>query len=86
MLSLAKTTILWNLSVKVHRCVIYGVVATSISVCDVCTVCRVVSSHATLHAVHTSQTEILVATVPHLDVIKMHGTTIKNKKKIKKGA
>ena len=42
MLSLAKAKILWNWSVKVHRYMICGVVATSISGCDVCTVCRVV--------------------------------------------
>jgi hypothetical protein len=41
MLSLAKATVLWNWSVKIHRYMICGVVATSISGCDVCTVCRV---------------------------------------------
>ena len=39
--SLAKATILWNWSVKVHHYMICGVVATSISGCDVCTACRV---------------------------------------------
>ena len=39
MLRLAKATILWNLSVKMHRYRICGVVATSISGCGVCTVC-----------------------------------------------
>jgi len=42
MLSLAKATILWNWSVKIHRYMICGVVATTISGCDVCTACRVV--------------------------------------------
>jgi hypothetical protein len=37
MLSLAKVTILWNLSVKILRYMICGVVATSISGCGVCT-------------------------------------------------
>ena len=63
MLSLAKATILWNWSVKIRRYMICGVVATSISGCDVCTVCCVVSrtlhstqytqSHTTQHTVHT---------------------------------
>jgi hypothetical protein len=39
MLSLAKVTILWNWSVKIHRYMICRVVATSISGCDVCTEC-----------------------------------------------
>jgi len=34
-----KTTILWNWSVKVHRYMICGVVAASISGCDVCAAC-----------------------------------------------
>ena len=42
MLSLVKATIMWNRSVKIYRYMICGVVATSISGCDVCTVCRVV--------------------------------------------
>jgi len=42
MLRLAKAIILWNWSVKIHPYMICGVVATSISGCDVCTVCRVV--------------------------------------------
>jgi hypothetical protein len=42
MLSLAKATILWNWSVKIHRYMTCGVVATRISGCGVCTVCRVV--------------------------------------------
>jgi hypothetical protein len=42
MLSLTKATILWNWSVKIHRYMICGVVARSISGCDVCTACRVV--------------------------------------------
>jgi hypothetical protein len=42
MLSLAKATILWNWSVKIHLYMICGVVATSISGCDVFTACRVV--------------------------------------------
>ena len=42
LLSLAKVTILWNWSVKVRRYMICGVVATSISGCDVCTAYRVV--------------------------------------------
>ena len=40
-LSLAKATILRNQSVKIHRYMTCGVVATSISGCDVCTGCRV---------------------------------------------
>ena len=36
-LSLAKVTILWNQSVKVHRYMLCGVVVASISGCDVCT-------------------------------------------------
>jgi hypothetical protein len=54
---------------------IYGVVATSISGCDVCTACRVVS-HTTRHAVHTSQPETLVATTPHDDVFLLINSTI----------
>jgi len=47
MLSLAKATILWNLLVKIHRYMICGVVATSISGC---TECRVVCDcSGTLH-------------------------------------
>ena len=42
MLSLAKATIMWSWSAKIHRCMICGVVATSISGCGVCTACRVV--------------------------------------------
>ena len=42
MLSHAKATILWNYSVKIHRYMTCGVVATFISGCDVCTACRVV--------------------------------------------
>jgi hypothetical protein len=42
MLSLAKATILWNLSVKIHRYMICGVVVTNISGCGVCSACRVV--------------------------------------------
>jgi len=42
MLSLAKATILFILSVKIHPYMICGVVVTSISGCGVCTVCRVV--------------------------------------------
>ena len=45
MLSLAKATILWSRSVKIHRYMTCGVVATSISGCDVCTVCRVVCDY-----------------------------------------
>jgi len=49
---------------------ICGVVATSISGCDVCTACRVVCDYTAYytarHAVHTSQPEILVATTPHI--------------------
>jgi len=41
MLSLAKATILWNLSVKLRRYTICGVAATSISDCDVCVLCSV---------------------------------------------
>ena len=41
MLSLAKATILWNWSVSIHLYMKCGVVATSISGCDVCTACRV---------------------------------------------
>ena len=53
MLSLAKATILWNWSVKIHRYMICGVVATSISGCDECTACRIVcDSHTTRHSVH----------------------------------
>jgi len=53
--------------VKVHRYMICGVVATSISGCDVCTAYRVVcESHTTRHSVHTSQTEVFVATTQHI--------------------
>jgi hypothetical protein len=64
MLSLANATILWNWSVKIHRYMICGVVATSISGCGVCSVCCVVwdccvycvqcSVHTTQHTVHTA--------------------------------
>ena len=40
--SLAKATMLWNWSVKIHLYMTCGVVATSISGCDVCAACRVV--------------------------------------------
>ena len=51
-LSLAKATILWNWSVKnIHRYMICGVVATSISGCYVCTACRVVA-HYTARSTH----------------------------------
>jgi hypothetical protein len=42
MLTLAKATIMWSWPVKIHRYMICGVVATSISGCGVCTACRVV--------------------------------------------
>jgi hypothetical protein len=51
MLSLAKATILWNWSVKIHRYMTCGVVATTISGCGVCTVCRVVCDW-TAHSTH----------------------------------
>ena len=52
-LSLAKTTILWNWSVKIHRYTICGVVATSISGCGVyCVPCSV--AHYTVHSTHTT--------------------------------
>jgi hypothetical protein len=52
MLSLAKATILWNWSVKVHRFMICCVVATSVSGCDVCTAWSVVcdSQHCTQYS------------------------------------
>ena len=68
LLSLAKVTILWKQSVKVHRYMICGVVVANISGCDVCTACRVVwdcRRHTTRQAVHTSQPEICATTTPH---------------------
>jgi len=56
--SLAKATIMWNWSVKIHRYMICGVVATSISGCGVFTECW--------HTVHTPQPEILVVTTPQI--------------------
>jgi len=50
MLSLAKVTMLWNWSVKIHFYMICSIVATSISGCSVCTVCAVVCDCSrTLH-------------------------------------
>jgi len=40
--SLAKVTILWNQSEKLHSYMLCGVVVANISACDVCTACRVV--------------------------------------------
>jgi hypothetical protein len=40
MLSFVKAAILWSWSVKIHRYLICGGVATNISGCDVCTACR----------------------------------------------
>jgi len=47
LLSLAKVTILWNQSVKVHRYMLCGFVVANISGCDVYTACRVVCDSRT---------------------------------------
>jgi hypothetical protein len=64
MLSLAKATIMWSWSVKIHRYMIFGVVATSISGCGVWTACRVVCDCS--RTLHGRQPEIIVATIPHI--------------------
>ena len=68
MLSLAKATILWNLSVKIHRYMICGVVATSISDCGVvyCVLCSVRQGTAIKKCIST-----LMYTVWHVDIYKI---------------
>ena len=52
LLSLAKVTILWKQSVKVHRYMLCGVVVANISGCDVCTACRVVCDCSRYREIH----------------------------------
>jgi hypothetical protein len=52
MLSLANATKLWNWSVKIHRYMICGVVATSISGCVLCAVLCATLAYNTAHSTH----------------------------------
>jgi len=77
MLSLAKATILWNLSVKVHRYMICGVVATSISGCDVCIACRVVcTQHGTQYTHHNLKYLLPQCCISYNDVLSLTNSTI----------
>ena len=54
-----------------------GVVATSISVCDVCTVCHVVcDSHTTWHAVHRLKYLLPQRRISYNDVLSLISSKI----------
>jgi len=79
MLSLAKATILWKWWVKVHRYMTSGVVATSISGCDVCTACRVVcdnTQHGTQYTHHSLKYLLPQRRMSYDDVLSLINSTI----------